>query len=44
MEKKIAIVVGCLAIYIVGNIVTQGKLKIILLIALLAYGTYKVSK
>ena len=44
MEKKIAIVVGCAALYIVGNIVTGGKLKIVLLIALLGYGTYKVSR
>ena len=44
MEKKIALVVGCLAIYFVANIITGGKFKIMLLIALLAYGMYKVSK
>ena len=44
MEKKIAIAVGCLAIYIVANILTAGKFKIILFIALIAYGMYKVSK
>ncbi len=44
MEKKIAIVVGCLAIYFVLNIVTAGKIKIVLLLALLAYGVYKVGK
>jgi hypothetical protein len=44
MEKKIAIVVACLASYFVLNIVTAGKIKIILLVGLLGYGVYKVGK
>ena len=44
MEKKLAIAGGCLAIYIVANIITGGKFKIVLFIALIAYGMYKVSK
>lgn len=43
-EKKIAIVVGCTAIYLVMQFITGGKFKIFLLIALIAYGTYYVSK
>ena len=44
MEKRIALIVGCTAIYLVMQFITGGKFKILLLIALIAYGTYWCSK
>lgn len=43
-EKKIALVVGCTAIYIVMQFITGGRFKTFLLIGLLAYGIYWCSK
>ena len=44
MEKKIAIAVGCLASYFVLNIITAGKIKIVLILGLLGYGIYKTGQ
>lgn len=43
-EKKIAIVIGCTSIYFVMQFITGGKFRIFLVIALIAYGTYYVSR
>ena len=43
-EKKIALVVGCTAIYLVMQFITGGKFKILLVIGLIAYGTYYISR
>ena len=44
MEKRIALIVGCAAIYFVMQFITGGKFKIFLVVALIAYGTYWCSK
>ena len=44
MEKRIAIIVGCTAIYFVMQLITGGKFKYLLLVAGIAYGTYWCSK
>ena len=43
-EKKIAIAVGCISIYLVMQFITGGKFRIFLVIGLIAYGTYYVSR
>ena len=44
MEKRIALIVGCTAIYFVMQFRTGGKFKIFVVVALIAYGTYWCSK
>lgn len=41
MEKKIAIVVGCIALYFILSLLTNGAIHIVLLIGGLGYAMYK---
>lgn len=43
-EKKIAIVVGCTAIYAVMQFITGGRFKTFLFVGAIAYGVYWLSK
>ncbi len=41
MEKKIAIIAGCTALFLALSIVTKGKIIILLVIGAVAYFAYK---
>ncbi len=44
MEKKIAIIIGCIVMYCLLRISIGPQLNILLLIALIAFGTYWTSR
>ncbi len=41
MDKKMALIAGCVILYILLMIVTGGAFRIILILALIAYGMYR---
>lgn len=41
MEKKIALIVGCIALYFILSLLTHGAIHIVLIIGGLGYAMYK---
>ncbi len=41
MEKKIAIVVGCIVLYLILSLITKGAIHIVLIVGGLGYAMYK---
>lgn len=44
MEKKIAIIVSCLVVYLLLRLIVGSTINLILIGGLLVYGMYKVSR